>query len=250
MVSVSPSLTVNPSRSSPLSRTGPEPAGSIHAAASDAFADDDAGEVGETAPAGNDSPVRRSPANSTPRKKPSPRHAPTAGCSPSLADPNDRQFDTHSPNNSSPIIRTWGQRGVSSMCRSFLPHESHACVRKRVRYGALGDRRAHPGSGTPCVAHLCERSPQTALGRPWALARGRGEQILLAVYTSPFQVSWWTPEPCQHGTARGGITTSLQQPPGQPVNSSSARATWRCSCGRWSLGMCCTERRGTGNGAA
>ena len=30
-------------------------------------------------------------------------------------------------------------------------------------------------------------------------------------------MSWWTPEPCQHGTARGGITTSLQQPPGQPL---------------------------------
>ena len=30
------------------------------------------------------------------------------------------------------------------------------------------------------------------------------------------RVSWWTPEPCQHGTARGGITTSLQQTPGQP----------------------------------
>jgi len=29
-------------------------------------------------------------------------------------------------------------------------------------------------------------------------------------------LSWWTPEPCQHGTARGGITTSLQQNPGQP----------------------------------
>jgi hypothetical protein len=31
------------------------------------------------------------------------------------------------------------------------------------------------------------------------------------------QVSWWTPEPCQHGTARGGITTSLQQTRGQPL---------------------------------
>jgi hypothetical protein len=29
-------------------------------------------------------------------------------------------------------------------------------------------------------------------------------------------VSWWTPEPCQTGTDRGGITTSLQQNPGQP----------------------------------
>ena len=29
-------------------------------------------------------------------------------------------------------------------------------------------------------------------------------------------VSWSTPEPCQHGTARGGITNSVQQAPGQP----------------------------------
>ena len=31
-----------------------------------------------------------------------------------------------------------------------------------------------------------------------------------------FRCLWWTPEPCHHGTARGGITTSLQQTPGQP----------------------------------
>ena len=49
--------------------------------------------------------------------------------------------------------------------------------------------------------------------------------LLHAVIPLLVQVSWWTPEPCQHGTARGGITTSLQQAPGQPRRRTTPTVT-------------------------
>jgi len=59
----------------------------------------------------------------------------------------------------------------------------------------------------------------TARSRAHALERVQGifgSGTFFMGDPSPFQVSWSTPEPCQHGTARGGITTSLQQTRGQP----------------------------------